>query len=110
MTQSLKALNGFAASTTSASGKPPENRITPSAINATVAAAQSARRRQGEAGACGTTVRSATCCTSRRRTATCSALHQAGEHRRADDDAHLGAVLDLSVGPLIRDDQRKQRS
>src|SRR5436189_3673296 len=110
MTQSLKALNGFAESMTSDSGKPPENRITPSASTATVAATQTARRRQGDAGACVTTVRSATCCTSRSGTATCSGLHHGGEHRRAVDDAYLGAAVDHPVGPLVLDDQRQQRS
>src|SRR6187200_980244 len=109
ITQSPKALNGFAASTTSESGKPPENRIIPSASTATVPAIQTARRRHGEAGACVTTAASATCCTSRSGTATCSGLHHRGEHRRAVDDAHLGAVLDDPEGPLVLDDQREQR-
>src|SRR5439155_16465639 len=109
MTQSLKALNGFAESMTSDSGKPPENRITPSASTATVAATQTARRRQSEAGACVTSVRSATCCTSRSGTATCSGLHHGGEHGCAVDDTHLRAVVDHAEGPLLLDDQRQQR-
>ena len=91
ITQSPNALNGFGGVDDEDSREAAREQDHPQRDRtATVRAIQTARRRHGEAGAWGTTVRSVTCCTSRSGTATCSGLHHGGEHRRAVDDAHLG--------------------